>query len=149
MGLPWVRVDADFVQNPKVLGLITLNRWRSITVYIGALGWAQAQGTDGHIPVAALPLIHATRREAEHLVDAGLWHPSDIGGGWIVNDWADYQPNAGHYGNSREKSAKGNCIRWHGHACGCWKDPSRDPIGTPNVGLHGTKRNYTNTGHLR
>lgn len=140
MGLPWVRLDADFAHNPKTLTLVHTGRWKAIVVYIAALGWAQAQGTDGHIPVAALPLLHATRREAQQLVEAGLWHPSDIGGGWIVNDWADYQPAASHYGNTQEKSRKGNCIRWHGYACGCWKSPSGDPTGNPTVAIHGTKR---------
>jgi len=143
MKLPWVRLDADFAHNPKTLGLVAERRWQAIVVYVAALGWSQAQGTGGYIPVAALPLIHATKREAAQLVDAGLWHPSDIGGGWIVNDWADYQPTA--WTNTAEKSRKGNCIRWHGHACGCWKSLPVGSPGDPNwespQGLHGTRRN--------
>ena len=142
-GLPWVRLDTGFAHHPKTLALIADGRWRAVVVYIAALGWAQAHATDGHIPAAALPLIHATKRDADHLVGVGLWHRSDIGGGWIINDWADYQPASEKYGNTREKSRKGNCIRWHGFSCGCWKHPPADapkwdPNGSPIVGLHGT-----------
>lgn len=140
-GLPWVRLDTDFAHNPKTLHLVAQGRWRAVVVYVSALGWCQSHGTDGHIPVPALPLVHGTRKEAQQLVEAGLWHPSDIGGGWIVNDWADYQPTDMYRKGQSLKAQKGNCIRWHGHACGCWKaSPSESPSDR-QLAIHGTKRN--------
>lgn len=140
-GLPWVRLDTDFAHNPKTLNLIAQGRWRAVVVYVSALGWCQSHATDGHVPVAALPLIHATRKEAQHLVEAGMWHPSDIGGGWIVNDWAEYQPTDVFRKAQAQKSKRGNCIRWHGHACGCWKDSPGESLGDPRLGIHVTERN--------
>lgn len=138
-GLPWVRLDTDFTHNPKTLTLVSAGRWRAIVVYIGGLGWAQAHGTAGFIPKVAMPMIHATKKDTDALVEVGLWHKSDIGDGWIVNDWAEYQPSSRN-GNTSAKSAKGNCIRWHGIACGCWQN---DPSWESPMGIHGTERNGT------
>lgn len=140
-GLPWVRLDADFAQHPKTLHLVAQGRWRAVTVYLCALAYSGRMGTDGYIPHAALPFIHGTRRDADHLIDAGLWHKADIGGGWLINDWADYQPLHGYRDSYSIKARKGNCIRWHGHACGCWKtSPSDRPAISPSDS-NGTERN--------
>ena len=68
MGLPWVRLDTNFAQNPKILYLIEDKKYRAIVAYISGLGYAGAQGTDGFLPKACLPVIHATRTDAKHLV---------------------------------------------------------------------------------
>lgn len=134
MSLPWVRLDSGIGQNPKIIALAVEGRWRAITVYIVALGWSGQQNTGGYIPATALPFVHATRREAQQLEAVGLWHKSDIGDGYIVNDWADYQPATSYQDQAQIKARKGNCIRWHGHACGCWKVSPSDRPATPTDG---------------
>lgn len=134
MGLPWVRLDSAIGQNPKIIALAVQGQWRAISVYMIALGWCGQQSTAGYIPATALPFIHATRREAKHLTEVGLWHPSDIGDGWIVNDWADYQPSTTYAQQASVKAKKGNCVRWHGHACGCWKASPSDRPANPTDG---------------
>jgi hypothetical protein len=133
MGLPWVRLDTGIATNHKMLTLIAHKQHRAITAYVFGLAYCGGQGSDGFIPAAALPFIHATKRDAQHLVDAGLWHVSDITPGWIVNDWGDYQPTQDDREARTTKSRKGNCIRWHGHACGCWRDPPGTPRATPRT----------------
>jgi len=46
---------------------------------MGGLAWSGAQGQNGFIPFYALPMIHATKREAGDLVDVVLWLPTQGG----------------------------------------------------------------------
>lgn len=92
MALPWVRLDTQWPHNPKFLQLVEDRKWRAIAVYMGGLAWVGAQGQDGFIPAAALPMFHGTKKDAAALIDVGLWHART--GGWDINDWADYQPTS-------------------------------------------------------
>lgn len=89
-GVRWVRLEAGFPTNPKMLTLFTANRHRAVAVYMCGLAYSGSQGTDGWIPRAALPFLHARPTDAHHLETAGLWEPHD--GGWVIHDWHDYQP---------------------------------------------------------
>ena len=91
-GLKWVRLDTTFPTNQKTLDLAAAGRWRAITVYLCSLAHAGAQGTDGWIPTSALRVIHARPIDAQHLTDAGLWAKEE--GGYLIHDWADYQPTS-------------------------------------------------------
>ncbi len=91
MGLNWVRLDTAFPSNPKVLALVEDRQFRAISVYVCGLSYSGAHGTDGFIPMAALPFIHASKRDAEKLVEVSLWHPRM--GGWEINDWDEFQPS--------------------------------------------------------
>jgi len=111
MALPWVRLDTQFGHNPKVLGLIEDKAHAALVAYVCGLGYAGAHGTAGFIPTAALPFIHATKRHAAQLVEAGLWH--ETVGGYEVNDWADYQVT-GEEAIERSRKAKLSALaRWH------------------------------------
>lgn len=126
MPLPWVRLDTQFPTNPKVLALVEDKKWRAICAYTCSLSYSGAHGTDGFIPRSALLFIHASVRDAADLVAVGLWHTDKKG--WVINDWADYQQTQAETADAlaakRVGSRKGNCIRWHGAACGCWKEAS-------------------------
>jgi hypothetical protein len=89
VGLPWIRLDTQFPTNPKVLMLVEDKKWRSTFVWVASLGYSGAHGTDGFLPAACLPFIHATKREATDLVEVGLWHAMQ--GGWEINGWTEYQ----------------------------------------------------------
>lgn len=91
VGLPWIRVDSTLPANPKVLQLLAARQHKAINVYVFGLTWTGHQGTDGYIPEYALPMIHATRKDAQLLVEVGLWHEAPHG--WTVNGWGDYQPS--------------------------------------------------------
>lgn len=102
--LSWVRVDASLASNHKVLALLTERGGdHALCVYIFALGHSGQQGTDGFIPDIALGLIHGRKRDADLLVQVGMWRP--IPGGYEVPDWAEYQP-AGEETRRRSEKAK-------------------------------------------
>ena len=64
-----------------------------------------------------------TKRLAEMLVKRGLWIP--VPDGWAIPKWAERQQTTGETRDIRVKQSvgavKGNCIRWHGPDCHCWK----------------------------
>lgn len=126
MPLPWIRLDTQFPTNPKVLALVEDRKYRAIAVYTCSLAYAGAHGTDGFIPRTALPFIHSTPKEARELAEVGLWHTDKKG--WLINDWADYQQTSEATADivhaKRSGARKGNCIRWHGINCGCWRTPT-------------------------
>lgn len=110
MGLPWVRLDTQFPSNPKVLELVAAKRWRALFVYVSSLAYCGVHETDGYLPDTALPFIHATRAEANTLVDAGFWHPEP--GGWSVHDWDEKQPSSEEHRARRERAIRAAQKRW-------------------------------------
>jgi hypothetical protein len=124
MSLPWYRKDSTWYEHPKVLELLTMREgFRSLVVWDASIGYATQYGTDGVIRPAVLSRVHGRKADAERLVKVGLWdeHPD----GWAVHDFADYQQTTfvtdAIRSAKRVGAAKGNCIRWHGDKCGCWK----------------------------
>lgn len=128
MGLPWVRLDSNIASHDKILALLTRRNGRAIAFsYCCSLGYSGGNGTDGHIPFAALPFLHATRKDAEMLVEVGLWEPDPYG--WTIHNYGDrqqlsYIAEAVRAGN-RRGALKANCARWHGADCGCWKEATK------------------------
>jgi hypothetical protein len=114
MGLPWVRLDTQFPHNPKVLALAEDKRWRALALYPFALAYSGAHGTDGFIQRNALPILHSTTREAEQLVEVGLWHPD--GGGFQIPDYTEFQPSNDEAEERRQKMRALANLRWHGDA---------------------------------
>lgn len=126
-GLPWVRMDTGLPSHPKMLALLadpSPKRWQAAAAAQFAIEWAGGAGTDGRIPPYALPAIHATRPVAELLVKHGFW--TSTGDGWQIRNFAARQELAAVTAAKKEAqrigSLKGNCTRWHGPDCHCWKD---------------------------
>lgn len=128
MALPWVRLDSHIGSHDKILALLSdthPKKWQAAFSYVCALGWSGDQGTDGRIPVAALPFIHATKQTARLLViDRGygpLWREDKLG--WQIVNFAERQElsiiTAGKREASRVAGMKGACVRYH--KPGCWK----------------------------
>jgi hypothetical protein len=110
MGLPWIRLENNLAQNPKILHLVEDKNYQAAFAYVCALGYAGANGTDGFIPRAALPFIHARPRDAQTLVDVGLW--IEGAGGWDINGWHDFQPSSEETAKRREKAQRAASYRW-------------------------------------
>jgi hypothetical protein len=121
VSLPWVRLDANIASNHKVLTLIGDRNYRAVTAYIFGLAYCGQHGTDGYIPNAALPFLHATTKDAGALVDVTLWH--EAVGGWQVNDWREYQPSTDETDRRGQRARWLNCRRWHPAGCGCSPKP--------------------------
>jgi hypothetical protein len=92
-GLPWVRIDSDLAQNPKIADLASEHGQRGLAaafVFVCSIGHCAAHNTDGEIRKAMLPFIHGTAALARLLVEAGLWEVVDKG--WRITGYAEHQP---------------------------------------------------------
>ena len=112
MGLPWVKLDTTFPQNPKVLYLVQDKKFKAAFVYITSLAYSGAQGTDGFIPAAALQLIHGNKADAKVLVGVGLWLESM--GGWEINGWDEHQQSNEETQLRKKRAREAALQRWHG-----------------------------------
>jgi hypothetical protein len=110
VGLPWVRLDTQFPSNPKVLELVAAKQWRALCVYLSSLAYCGQHGTDGYIPDTALPFIHATRKEANVLVEHSMWDIEQCG--WAVHDWDECQVSDEATRRRRVRAMKGGVARW-------------------------------------
>ena len=127
MGLPWVRLDSNIANHDKVLELVSKrDGFRAFTVYVCGLGYSGAHSTDGLIPGYALAHIHGTEKHARLLVDTALWTYDPDGKGWLIRNWDQRQElsviSEGKRATKRASGLKGNCLRWHGPDCQCWKE---------------------------
>lgn len=126
MALPWVRLDSNFHAHDKILTLLddpSTKKWQAIALYSFALGWSGGHETDGRIPKSALGVLHGTPNVARLLVKYGLW--DETATGWEIRNYAVRQQLSDETYTIRKSqsigAAKGNCVRWHGPDCGCWK----------------------------
>lgn len=124
--LPWVRMDTTLPTHDKILKLLSdpsAKRWQAAASYCFSIMWCGGAGTDGHVPGAALGAVHGTTVTARLLVKHGLWEENAAG--WKVRNYEQRQPMAlvvdAQRETERRGGRKGNCIRWHGPDCGCWK----------------------------
>lgn len=110
MGLPWVRLDTQFASNPKLLELVAEKKWRAAFVYPASLAYSGSHGTCGYITDTAFPFIHATKAEANALVEVGLWLPAQ--GGWDINGWDEFQMVDEAAQKRRDRAKKAAAARW-------------------------------------
>lgn len=109
--LTWVRLDCAFPRNHKVLGLLMEKGGdRAVLVYTFALTYCGEQGTDGFIPRECLPLIHGRPLDMRRLVDAQM--VTEIAGGWLIPDWAEYQPTSEETAKRSERARAAAAHRW-------------------------------------
>lgn len=128
MGLPWVRLDANIATHDKILALLEHRGGRAAAFsYCCSLAYAGGNGTDGHIPFVALPFVHATKKDAQMLVEVSLWEPDPRG--WTIHNYGDRQQlvqvSDAIRAGQRRGALKANCARWHGESCTCWKDADK------------------------
>jgi hypothetical protein len=114
MTLPWIRLDSTIYMNHKMLNLIGSKRHKAVLAYLFGLAYSGGHELDGFVPTAALPFLHATVSDAAALVEAGLWEVSP--GGWLINDWNEFQASSDEMRQRRERAQKAAQKRWHGDA---------------------------------
>jgi hypothetical protein len=126
MALSWIRLDANIASHDKILNLLadpSTSRWQAVSVYVFALGWSGAHGTDGFVPRNALGMVHGTPKIARLLEKYHLWIEATAG--WKIVNFAERQQlsavTEGKKQAQRLGAIKANCQRWHGDSCGCWK----------------------------
>lgn len=116
-GLPWVRMDTDTHENPKILDFIEEHGQRAlaaIAVWKFAIGYAGGHGTDGEITRAALRQVHGTPTHARLLVEAGFFDVTEKG--WQISGYEVHQPSRAITEQLREQLSeagkKGAAARW-------------------------------------
>lgn len=88
--MPWVRLDDQFTEHPKVVEAGALAAW----LYVCGLTYCARQLTDGFIPTAQLRRLlpsGAVGKLADRLVDVRLWEKAV--GGYRVHDYLMYNPS--------------------------------------------------------
>ncbi|HHY95890.1 MAG TPA: hypothetical protein GX513_12920 [Firmicutes bacterium] len=127
--MPWVRIDEEFTQHPKLMRVGPLG----IALQVAALCYCNKNLTDGFIPWAAArtlvpweflgPQEPQGRRRFQIgvtsgmagedvspdfvirlLVDAGIWQ--EVDGGYIIHDYLEYQPSREEVLAERERNRK-------------------------------------------
>jgi hypothetical protein len=81
----WVRLDDNFADHPKVIGLSDT----AFRLYIEALCYSNRQLTDGFIPMAVY-LKASKNDDADFLIEAGLWEEVPLG--YQIRSYDEYQP---------------------------------------------------------
>lgn len=111
--MAWVRLDDLMPENPKVLRAGPGAGW----LHVCALAYCNRNLTDGHVPATALRRLadlEDPAREAERLVEAGLW--DEVEDGYEIHDYLDFQPSAAEVRKQRETKKKagkaGARARW-------------------------------------
>ena len=90
--MPWIRLDDQWFDHPKFLGVSDAGQ----ILWIKGLTYAVRHLTDGFIPSLAVPKFLQDPKRAsaaiKDLIRAGLW--IEVQGGYQVHDYKDYQPLA-------------------------------------------------------
>lgn len=141
--MPWVKLDDQFPDHPKVAQAGDLGGW----LWVCGLAYCRRQETEGRIPKAVVPkLVHArTGPLVALLLRLELWH--DDGDHYVVHDYHDWNKPTENRRAAGRKAAK---ARWdaerkanahaiasethseptaNGHAKRC-PPPQPPPIGT-------------------
>jgi hypothetical protein len=111
MGLPWIRLDTDMPDHPKILGLLTEKNGRAIAfVWLCAMAYAGKHETDGFVPREAVSRINGTTTDMATLVRHGLL--TECAGGWDIHGWNEYQVSSDESRERRERAKHAAAVRW-------------------------------------
>lgn len=124
--MPWVRIDENAMQHPKVGGLSD----GAFRLWVEALAYCQKYLTDGAVNALALRGLHAySPKRRTMLVAAGLWAEA-VEGGIQVHDYLQWNESRQHVTAAREQARDRRDRYRRRHASG---DASPSPSATPNV----------------
>lgn len=139
MASTWIKLDDDFFDHPKVVGLSLV----AVHVHLRAICWCSKHLTDGRIPVAVVESWSVRRwREAiESLVERGLWERPTVDLGstyglptvrdpkvaeWFqIHDYLDHQRSAEDARNIKAKRAKAGSKGGQAKAAKAKQTPSK------------------------
>ena len=91
--VPWVRIDEEFTQHPKVVQVGPLG----VALQVAALCYCNRNLTDGFVPRGVVRMLldfdglGDALQVANSLVKAGMWET--VEGGYRVHDFETYQPS--------------------------------------------------------
>ncbi len=97
---PWVRIQENALDHPKLLGLVDCRR--PFDLWVWGLSYTQKHLTDGALPAAALP--RGADKAAAALVARGLWSTTDAG--YQVHDYLQWNDSRAKVEARRAKNAQ-------------------------------------------
>lgn len=103
--MPWVRLDDQFPDHPKVIAAGPQGAW----LYVTALCYCNRMLTDGFIPGdQPARLVPSGAHLALRLVRVGLWRKDIKQGveGYTVHDYHEYQPTREEVIEERRKNTE-------------------------------------------
>jgi hypothetical protein len=138
--MAWAKLDDGYYDNPKMLavGLVGTG------LHARAITYTARHGTDGRIPEAWVrgQLSELSTAEGKRvlaaLISNGALHQDDAGG-YVVNDYLDYNPPAAEQLANRDDISakraaagrKGAAARWQGHSKTNGKPDGNLPMAQP------------------
>ena len=100
--MPWVRIDDQYPEHPKIVAAGHLAGWLDVC----AMAYSNRALTDGFIAKAMVPRLSsvpAPLKRAAELVEVGRW--SEVDGGYQINDYLKYQKSGDQIRKEREQTA--------------------------------------------
>jgi hypothetical protein len=112
----WIRLDLDWQENPKFvqLGAAGTTGRLAVLLWVSALSYSARHLTDGWVPESWPRVQGYSRGHTEALEAAGLWIPLTItdDGGWLINDYAEYQITREEWAKQSERQRRNANRRW-------------------------------------
>jgi hypothetical protein len=105
IAVPWVNLDDQLPEHPKVDGLSDL----AFRLYIAGICYANRHLTDGFIPADRVRrLVPKFKQVAlDELTDRAMWLPSPGKRGWLIRDYLDWNRSREQIEAERERKSKG------------------------------------------
>lgn len=111
--MPWFFIDDHLAMHPKAVsaGNAAMGLW------VRAGSWCAAHLTDGSLPRAMVKPLGGRTRDANRLVEVGLWdQPFGPDGDFVFRDWDHYQKSKAQVTAAREATRER--VRKHRRAAG-------------------------------
>ena len=100
-GTRWVRLDVDYMTNPKV----TAAGLGGQRLHLTSILWSARHLTDGHVPMSTIAAIcrESSTKSAtvDRVICAGLWVPN--GDGFVIHDYTKMQDTRAEVERQRER----------------------------------------------
>jgi hypothetical protein len=111
-----MRFDLDMIDNPKMKRCrLALGGSHSGTVlYLQAMAYSVRHLTDGWVPPTCPEEWGYDASCVRALEEVGLWIPVEVteDGGWLINDYAQYQVTRAEWEEKSEQRRKAARKRW-------------------------------------
>jgi hypothetical protein len=130
--MPWFKVDDNLALDDKVLSIPRSIRTAAMGLWTLAGSWSAHQLRNGHVPKYMISELAGTKRQADALVEAGLWRSVDDG--YAFHNWVKFQPTREEIEAARE-AERVRKAEWRARKAaknqGSEPDVPRDNHGTP------------------
>lgn len=110
----WIRIDTDLLDHPKIQRTIKDGGHAAVLLWIQSLGYSARHLTDGWVPLPLPRQWGFKTRQIQALIDNVLWIPLEItdDGGWLINDYPQYQPTRAQWEAQAERKRNAARARW-------------------------------------